>query len=51
MMMSENRRERRKKERKPPKDGISKKDRVYGIIAIVLLFLIATILVLINAFR
>jgi hypothetical protein len=50
MMISENRRKRRKKERKPPKDGISKKDRVYSIIAIVLLFLLATILVLVQAF-
>lgn len=48
--MSHNRRERRKNKRKPPKGGITKKDKAYGIIAIVLLFLIATILVLVQAF-
>tara|TARA_Y100001968_G_C19122378_1_gene602610 strand:- start:529 stop:678 length:150 start_codon:yes stop_codon:yes gene_type:complete len=48
--MSENRRKRRKEERKKPQNNIDKKDKIYGILAIVLLFLIATILVIINAF-
>tara|TARA_R110001583_G_scaffold158611_1_gene310519 strand:- start:4312 stop:4461 length:150 start_codon:yes stop_codon:yes gene_type:complete len=48
--MSQNRRNRRKQERKPLKKNITTKDKIYGILALVLLFLIASTLVLIDAF-
>tara|TARA_R110002051_G_scaffold264120_1_gene324029 strand:+ start:3414 stop:3563 length:150 start_codon:yes stop_codon:yes gene_type:complete len=48
--MSQNRRNRRIQERKPAKRSIDRKDKIFGILAIVLLFLIATTLVIINAF-
>lgn len=50
MMMSENRRKRREKKRKPKEVDISNKDKVYGILAIVLLFAAVTILVIIIGF-
>ncbi len=49
--MCENRRNRRKNERREKqKETISKKERVYGILAVVLLFIIPTILVIWKAF-
>ncbi|GBF20570.1 hypothetical protein C21_02743 [Arenibacter sp. NBRC 103722] len=49
--MSQNRRNRRKNQEKRLKGSISKRDKIYGILAIVLLFLLAAILVIINAIR
>lgn len=48
--MSEQRRIRRKKQREQQKGSITKRDKVYGILAIVFLFLITLVLVLIYAF-
>ena len=50
MMMSENRRKRREKKRKPKEVDISNKDKVYGILALVLLFVAATISVILIGF-
>lgn len=50
--MSENRRNRRNKrkdQKEQQKSNITRRDKVYGILAVVLLFIIATILVLISA--
>lgn len=50
--MSENRRSRRKnkKKKQPVKSNISKKDKIYGILAIVAIFITAMIAVVYHAF-
>ncbi len=47
--MSQNRRNRRKNQGKRQNISISKRDKIYGILAMVLLFILAVIFVIFNA--